>query len=428
MGEMNSEWIENDLRHVWHPFTQHYTASTPLAIVKAKGSILTTDKGKEYIDANSSWWVNTHGHGHPAIGSAIKEQFDKIDHIIFAGCSHPKASELAVRLCNKLGNGFERVFFSDNGSTAVEVAIKMAIQFWFNKGEDRPNFIALQGAYHGDTFGAMSLGERDLFNRPFEPYFFDVHYLGFPHKNEEDRILERAKRILASRKVAGLILEPLVQGASGMRMYSVEFLDRLTALAKKYGTLVIFDEVMTGFGRTGKLFAMDHCEIKPDIITLSKGLTAGVLPMGLTITSDKIYETFLSEETARGFLHGHSFTGNPLACAAACANLDLFEDQSTWMNIERITEWNRSFLQQFSSSKWIAETRQSGTILAIELRDEVNGYYSKLRDKAYSFFLEKGVLLRPLGNVIFVNAPYCITNKELEKIGQAITDFIDSID
>lgn len=425
---MNNNWVANDLKHVWHPFTQHFTASIPLAITKAKGAILTTEDGNEYIDANSSWWVNTHGHGHPVIGAALTKQFEEIDHVIFAGCTHPKATELATRLCEKMGDKFQRVFFSDNGSTAVEVALKMAIQYWYNKKEERPNFIALQGAYHGDTFGAMSVGERDLFNRPFEPYFFEVHYLGFPSSKEEERILERAKRILSSRKVAGLIVEPLVQGASGMRMYSVDFLDKLTSLAKKYGTLVIFDEVMTGFGRTGELFAMNHCETKPDIVTLSKGLTAGVLPMGLTVTSNAIYETFLSEEMSRGFLHGHSFTGNPLACAAACANLDLFEQDETWENINRISDWNRAFSSRISSSNLVAEIRQLGTILAIELKDEVSGYYSPLRDAAYSFFLERGVLIRPLGNVIFINAPYCTSNEELDKVGEAIYAFLQLLD
>lgn len=421
-------WVDDDIRYVWHPFTQHYTALQPLPIVRAKDAVLFTEDGREFIDANSSWWVNTHGHGHPKIGEALNHQFQELDHVIFAGCTHPKAVELSRRLCDKLPSSFNRVFFSDNGSTATEVAVKMAIQYWYNKQEDRPKFMALQGAYHGDTFGAMSVGERDLFNKPFEPYFFDVHYLDFPKKELEESILKNADTLLSKKEFAGIILEPLIQGASGMRMYSPEFLDKLTAIAQSYGTLVIFDEVMTGFGRTGKLFAMEYCSVKPDIVTLSKGLTAGVLPMGLTITSDEIFESFLSKETARGFLHGHSFTGNPLACAVACANLDLFENEQTWEAIRMITNWNYEFASHVSSFKFVKEARVMGTIIAIELEDEVNGYFSQLKDIAYSFFLEEGMLIRPLGNVIFVNAPYCIKPDELSTIGEAILKFIQSID
>lgn len=420
--------LKKDKRYVWHPFTQHQTAGDPLQVVRAEGTLLFDEKGNDYIDANSSWWVNVHGHGHPHIAKALNEQFQQLDHVVFAGVTHPKAVELAERISQVLPENFERVFFSDNGSTSTEVALKMAFQYWFNKGENRKRVMALEGAYHGDTFGAMSVGERDHFNRPFEPFFFDVDYLPFPSNETEGEVLERAEHLLSSKEFASIIVEPLVQGAVGMRMYSPEFLDALSSIAKKYETLVIFDEVMTGFGRTGKMFAMDHCKEKPDIVCLSKGLTAGVMALGLTVTSQKLYESFLSDEMARGFLHGHSFTANPLACAVSCANLDLFEQDETKNAIDRIGEWNTLFTQELNTFERVEGVRQQGTILAFEVINESgNTYFSSIRDRAYKYFLENGVLLRPLGNTIFINPPYCITEDEYSRLKSVITGFLQSL-
>ncbi|MDB2656566.1 adenosylmethionine--8-amino-7-oxononanoate transaminase [Crocinitomicaceae bacterium] len=430
-----SQLISKDQKHVWHPFTQHHTAGDPLPIVKAEGVYLYDETGKSYIDANASWWVNTHGHGHPHIGKAMSEQFQTVDHIVFAGATHPKAVELAERICGHLPDHFQKVFFSDNGSTAVEIALKMAIQYWHNKGEHKQRFLAMHGSYHGDTFGAMSVGQRGYFNAPFEPLFFDTDYLDFPTESNEVAILERAEILLSSGDFAGLILEPLVQGAAGMRMYSAEFLDRLTAVAQKHDVLVIFDEVMTGFGKTGKLFSMDHCQNKPDFVALSKGLTAGVMALGLTVTSNKIYEAFLGEETTKALLHGHSFTANPIACAVACANLDLFEHEETWQNIDAMVDWNQTFAQELSQFDFVANIRQQGTILAFEVQDTSTGsasvgeasYFSDLKTRAYEFFLERGVLLRPLGNVIFVNPPFCITEEEYGRVKEVILEFLKSL-
>lgn len=420
--------LKKDKRYVWHPFTQHQTAGDPLQVVRAEGTLLYDEKGNDYIDANSSWWVNVHGHGHPHIAKALKEQFQQLDHVVFAGVTHPKAVELAERISQVLPEHFERVFFSDNGSTSTEVALKMAFQYWFNKGENRKRVMALEGAYHGDTFGAMSVGERDHFNRPFEPFFFDVDYLPFPSDETESEVLLRAEHLLSSKEFASIIVEPLVQGAVGMRMYSPEFLDALSSIAKKYETLVIFDEVMTGFGRTGKMFAMDHCKEKPDIVCLSKGLTAGVMALGLTVTSRKLYESFLSDEMARGFLHGHSFTANPLACAVSCANLDLFEQDETKNAIDRIGEWNAVFAEELNAFGRVEGVRQQGTILAFEVINESgNTYFSSIRDRAYKYFLENGVLLRPLGNTIFINPPYCITEGEYSRLKSVITGFLQSL-
>lgn len=420
-------WIEDDKQFVWHPFTQHATAGDPLPIVKAKGTLLFDSNGKSYIDANSSWWVNTHGHGHAKLQAAIHNQFENLDHVIFANVSHEPAATLAKRICELLPDKLERVFFSDNGSTANEVALKMCIQFWHNRGKKRTKIMALDGAYHGDTFGAMSVGERDLFNKPFESLFFEANYLEFPSQDNEDKVLAQAKKHFESNEYAALILEPLIQGASGMRMYSSKFLDQLVELARSYEVFVIFDEVMTGFGRTGKMFAMDHCTNKPDIVTFSKGLTAGVLPMGLTITSNDLFHSFLSEQTEKGFLHGHSYTGNPLACAVANASLDLFEDALTWSRVKRIEEQHLGFVEELKSIELVQNPRVMGTIIAFEVSTDRVGYFSGIRNQAYQYALENGVLLRPLGNTIFINPPYCITPEEYEKLKGTILAFLKSL-
>ncbi|MFM7683506.1 MAG: adenosylmethionine--8-amino-7-oxononanoate transaminase, partial [Bacteroidota bacterium] len=350
-------WLSEDEKYVWHPFTQVKTERPPLVITHAIDATLIASDGSKYLDCNSSWWVNVHGHGNEHISDALQDQFHQIDHVIFAGVTHPKAVELAKRVCEKLNIDLTKVFYSDNGSTAVEVALKMAIQYWHNQNIKRPRILALEGAYHGDTFGAMSVGERDCFNVPYEPYFFEVTYLPFPNSDSEVEILRNAENLLKSGEFGCLILEPLIQGSAGMRIYSISFLEKLTTLAKKYGTLVIYDEIMTAFGRTGKLFAFEHSNVQPDMICLSKGLTGGVLPLGLTVTTQAIFDAFLSEERVKAFLHGHSFTGNPLACAAACASLDLFEKEETWSQINAIGNRNLAFVDTIKSNPQVKEVR-----------------------------------------------------------------------
>lgn len=430
---MSKSKIDADLRardeaHVWHPFTQTYKGVVPLQVKKAEGTLLYGMDDQTYIDANSSWWVNIHGHAHPHIGRALNEQFLKVDHVIFAGATHEKAIELAERICDVLPDNFQKVFFSDNGSTATEVALKMVFQYFHNQGIEKKRVLAMSGAYHGDTFGAMSVGERDKFNAPFEPFFFDVDYLDFPTEENENEILRNATDLFQTGEFCCMIIEPLVQGASGMRMYSAKFLDQLTLRAKENGVLVIFDEVMTGFGRTGKLFAMDYCNEKPDIVTLSKGLTAGILPMGLTITSNDIFNAFLSPDTTKAFLHGHSFTANPLACAVACASLDLFERPETWNNIESIVKWNVDFANELNSCSMISNIRQKGTILAFEVNTEKETtYFSDLRDQLYNYCLDNGIFIRPLGNVVFINPPYCITEGEFKHVKKVLLNFLNEL-
>lgn len=417
-----------DEQFVWHPFTQTFNADAPLQVKRAEGTLLFGMGDESYIDANSSWWVNVHGHAHPHIGNALKTQFETLDHVIFAGATHPKAVELAERICGTLPNHFQKVFFSDNGSTATEVALKMVFQYFFNQGIEKKHVLAMSGAYHGDTFGAMSVGERDKFNAPFEPYFFDVTYIDFPTKGTEQTILENAKKAFETKEYCCLIVEPLIQGASGMRIYSVDFLDALTTLAQENEVLVIFDEVMTGFGRTGKMYAMDYCNVKPDLVTLSKGLTAGVLPMGLTITSDKIFNAFLSLDKTKAFLHGHSFTANPLGCAVACANLDLFEQKETWDKIDQITHWNTAFLEELKAFTNVSNARSLGTILAFEVNTEKEtSYFSDLRDQVFKYCIANGVFLRPLGNVLFINPPYSITEQEYKKVKNVILSFLSGL-
>jgi adenosylmethionine---8-amino-7-oxononanoate aminotransferase len=423
-----SELLKKDKEYVWHPFTQMQTAPEPLELVRAKDTILYTADGKEYIDCNSSWWVNVHGHGNEHIGNAINEQFKQIDHAIFAGATHPKAVELAERIVNLLPNPLTKVFFSDNGSTAIEVALKMVFQYWHNKNQPKKRILALEGAYHGDTFGAMAVGQRGYFNQPFEHFFFDVDFIDFPTKDNEEELLYQAENLFKSTEFAAVILEPLVQGSAGMRMYSAAFLTRLVNLAKHYDVKVILDEVMTAWGRTGTYFAFQHTDIVPDIICLSKGLTGGVLPLGLTVATNEIYEAFLSEDKTKALLHGHSFTGNPLSCAAACASLDLFEQQTTWENVKRIADANEVFALTIDSTG-VENVRSLGTILAIELKvSGESSYFSNIRDEAYAYFLENGILLRPLGNIIFINPPYCITVKELQKVHQTIENFISTLE
>ncbi len=424
-----SQLLHEDAKYTWHPFTQVQTELPPLPIVKAKDATLFAEDGRTYLDCNSSWWVNTHGHGNPYIKQALIKQFDEIDHVIFAGVTHPKAVELSKRILDYLPKNMARTFFSDDGSTAIEVALKMVFQYWFNKNQPKVKMMAMEGAYHGDTFGAMSIGQRGYFNKPFEHLFFDVDYIPFPSAEKEAEILKDVENQFKTNEFAGLIVEPLVQGSAGMRMYRPAFLEALFALAKKYEVLIICDEVMTGWGRTGKMFALEYIQTQPDIICLSKGLTAGVMSLGLTITTNAIFEAFLAPEKTKALLHGHSYTANALACAVACANLDLIEKPMFFENVNRISQQHEVFKNNMERHPRLKEVRQLGTIIALEVKldESDSSYFSSVREEAYQFFLSRGLLIRPLGNVFFLNPPYCSTNDELEKMYSGIVDFLNQL-
>ena len=416
-----------DKQYIWHPFTQMKGAKiTP--IVRGEGVFLIDEEGKKYIDAVSSWWVKIHGHSNPYIGEVLQRQFNELDHIIFAGLTHPKAVELANRLTSKLPQEINKVFYSDNGSTANEIALKMALQFWHNQGMEKNRLIAFEGSYHGDTFGGMSVSARSTFSKPFSEQLFETDYIPVPSVENLNSVCESFENIVAGGQVAAFIYEPLVQGVRGMVMHSPEHLNALLRIAKKYNVLCIADEVMTGFGRTGTLFASDQIDAKPDIVTLSKALTAGVMPLAITACTDEIYDGFYSDDRSKAFLHGHSFTGNALACSVACANLDLLESDDVKSDLERLISCQTKFRIELEGNPKVLDARQQGAILAIELKTVENaGYYSELGSRAYEYFLERGIIMRPLGNVLIVMPPYCICEEDLHYVYEQIRSFITDL-
>ncbi|WP_020605602.1 adenosylmethionine--8-amino-7-oxononanoate transaminase [Spirosoma spitsbergense] len=422
-----NDLAERDRAVVWHPFTQMQTAPLPVPIVRGEGSVLYGADGREYLDMISSWWVNLHGHAHPHIAQRLSEQLNTLEHVIFAGFTHQPAVELAERLLAILPPNQAKVFYSDNGSTAVEVALKMAFQYWHNLGQPRRKVVALENAYHGDTFGAMAVGGRSAFSAPFAPFLFDVDFLPAPVAGQEQAVLEQAKELF-SDDVAAFIVEPLVQGSGGMIMYEPETLDALFSLARQYGVLIIADEVMTGFGRTGKLFASDYLREKADLMCLSKGLTGGTMALGVTTCTQAIYDAFLSTDKLRTLFHGHSFTANPLACAAALASMDLLLLDETQVAIRRIAQKNSTFAQRLATYSTVGNIRQRGTLLAFDLMvGEETSYFNTIRDVAYDFLTARGVLMRPLGNVLYLMPPYCTTDEQLDYTYQQIIDLLQTI-
>lgn len=409
-----NDLAERDQAVIWHPFTQMQTAPLPIPIVRGEGSVLYGADGREYIDMISSWWVNLHGHAHPYIARRVSEQLQTLEHVIFAGFTHSPAVELAERLLAILPQNQTKVFYSDNGSTSIEVALKMAFQYWHNLGRPRKKIVALENAYHGDTFGAMAVGGRSAFTAPFVPFLFDVNYLPVPVVGQEDGILQQAEALFTD-EVAAFIAEPLVQGAGGMVMYEPAVLDELFRLARRSGSLIIADEVMTGFCRTGKLFASDYLDEKPDLMCLSKGLTGGTMALGVTTCSQVIYEAFLSDDKHKTLFHGHSFTANPLACTAALASLDLTLSHETGAAIQRIAESHAEFAARLITYPTVENVRQRGTLLAFDVKiGEQTSYFNTIRDTAYNFLMERSVLMRPLGNVLYFMPPYCTTDAQLQ--------------
>lgn len=420
---MSDSLSSRDKQAVWHPFTPQIGSPQNVPILRGEGALLFDAEGKAYIDAISSWWVNIHGHCNPYITKRIKEQLDSLEHVLFSGYTHEPAVQLAEKL-KALLPAMDKVFYSDDGSTSVEVALKMAFQYWFNKEKPRTKVIAFENAYHGDTFGSMSVGERNVFSSAFTPFLFEVVRIPVPVPGQEKESITEMKRQL-DQDCAAFIFEPLVQGASGMIMYEPHLLDELLALCRQFDVITIADEVMTGFGRTGKMFATDYCNSKPDIMCLSKGLTGGFMPLGVTVCTEEIYRAYKTSDRAKTFFHGHSYTANPLACAAAVASIEWFDEGMVWKDIASLTGKMREARDEFSRHPSVIDARCRGTILALELKtDQQTGYMNAIGEKVAPFFHERGVIMRPLGNVIYTIPPYCITEGELNTVVEAMHEFI----
>ena len=417
--------------HLWHPITQVARSDAPARVVRAQGSVLQLEDGRELIDAISSWWVTLHGHAEPSVAEAIGRQAQQLEQVIFANFSHSPAEELANRLSAL--SGLERLFFSDNGSSAVEVALKMAWQWWRNQGSERRQLIAFEGAYHGDTFGAMAVGDRSVFTEAFEELLFDVTRLPWPATHwGDEQVEEREEAALAALRealqtpTAALIVEPLIQGAAGMRMVRPQFLKAVAEQVQASGALLIADEVMTGFGRTGALFACQRAGIRPDLVALSKGLTAGFLPMAVTLASERIYAGFISDsEPTATFFHGHSFTANPLGCAAALASLDLLE-----ANPERYPDFearHTPHLAALAQHPKVVRPRCTGTVAAFELDAGQTSYLNPIGKTVQRHCIDQGVYLRPLGNVVYLLPPLCTSTDQLERCYGALQSCLDAL-
>jgi adenosylmethionine-8-amino-7-oxononanoate aminotransferase len=416
-------WELND-NLIWHPYSSLMPVFPNLPVASASGAYIHLQDGRTLIDGVSSWWVNLHGHSHPVLAKALYKQALELEHVIFAGFTHQPATDLAAQLIDYTACDFTKIFYSDNGSTAIEVALKMALQYWMNTGEPRHKIIALEGAFHGDTFGAMSVSGRSVFNKMFDTLMWEVDFIPFPGEEQEELCFKQFELLLA-QKPAALIVEPLLQGTAGMRVYRPEFLDRLFALAKKQGVICIADEVLTGFGRTGKPFACYYLQEKPDIMCLSKGLTGGTMPFGVTLANEKIVSAFDVPDLDKILYHGHSYTANPLACAVSLASLALLKESSCINRIAALSSHQQEFAQRLKERFQLKRVDQLGTMVSFELLIEP-GYLSTIRNELYAFFLAHDVLLRPLGNILYILPPYCIEIKDLERIHELIFELLET--
>ncbi|NCI45970.1 adenosylmethionine--8-amino-7-oxononanoate transaminase [Sediminibacterium soli] len=418
---------ERDRQVIWHPFTRQKNGIPPIPVTRAKGSFLYDENGNAYIDAISSWWVTLHGHAHPYIAEKIYRQALELEQVIFAGFTHEPAVQLAERLLPLLPGRFSRVFYSDNGSTSTEVAMKMAIQYWWNRGDKRrKKILAFRNAYHGDTFGSMSVSDRSVFTLAFHDLLFEVIFIDTPTVENIAATCELIGQ--HQEEIAAFIYEPLVQGAGGMKMYAAEMLNQLLAYLKQRQIICIADEVMTGFGRTGRLFASEYMEQRPDIICLSKGLTGGTMALGVTACTDLIYQAYCSDDAYKTFFHGHSFTANPIACAAALASLDLLVQNQSLQTVSAIQKSNESFAETIQQGGYpIRSVRVLGTLLAFEIDQGADEYLNHIGSVLTQQSLAEGVYLRPLGNTVYIMPPYCITEQELQKVYGCIQKLLSGI-
>ena len=418
------ELQEIDKNHLWHPLTQHQLYPDHIAIDKAKGVLLFDTEGNQYIDAISSWYTCMYGHCNPYITEKVSNQMKKLDHVVFTGFTHQPAVELANKLISILPKNQQKLFFSDNGSTSVDIAIKMALQYHFNKGEKKQKIIAFEDGFHGDTFGAMSVSGLSIYNGSFEDYFLQVERIPTPNKNNFQEVKNLLLKHSKTNDIAAFIYEPLVQGAAAMQMHKPEHLNELIEIAKNHNIITIADEVMTGFGKTGKYFASQHMKNLPDIICLSKSLTGGLVPMAITTCSLEIFNAFLSDKMEKGFFHGHTYSANPTSCAAASAGIDLLQSDEIQQNIKMIISSHEKFNQRIKDHPKVKNTRQQGIIFALDL-DLTTERYGNLRFKLFDFFMKKGVYLRPLGSTVYILAPFTTSKKQLQKIYAAIEESLE---
>ncbi len=417
---------ERDKKHLWHPLTQHKLHPNHLPLVKAKGCTLTDEQGNNYIDGIASWYTCMYGHCNEQITSEIKKQLDTLDQVVFSGFTHEPAVELSEKLMQILPQNQQKIFFSDNGSTSVDVAIKMALQYYFNQGEKRTKIVGFEDAFHGDTFGAMSASGLSVYNGPFEEFLLSVDRIAVPNENNIAQIISQFEKLLSTGEVAAFIYEPLVQGAAAMKMHKPELLEALLKIAKKHQVLCIADEVMTGFGKTGKNFASAYMQTQPDIICLSKSLTGGIAPMALTTCTEEVYLAFYDSDIKKGFFHGHTYSANPLVCRAAIASIDLLQSEEIQEQILKVNQAHQIFSDKIKKHPKVKSTRILGVIFALDLDVEMDRY-GKLRDKLFQFFMENGVFLRPLGNTIYILAPFVITANELQKVYDTIEKSLELI-
>ncbi len=430
----------NEPFQIWQPYTQQALDPPPITIERAEGVYLYTADGRRLIDAISSWWVNIHGHAHPHIAAAVADQAGRMEHVIFAGFTHEPAQRLSCKLRQVTPEALSHIFFSDNGSTAVEVALKMAVQHWRNRGKpERKQIVALEHAYHGDTVGAMAVSEASAFTEAFQDWLFPIQRahsaycyrcpVGRKRETCDIECLERLESLLEERgqEIAAVIVEPLIQGAGGMIMHPPEFLKRTRELCTRHGVLLIADEVFTGFGRTGSMFACEGADVVPDIMCLSKGLTGGFLPFAATLCTDEVYEPFHAPDRMRTLFHGHSYAGNPIGCAAAIASLEVFESEPVFERIRTVERIHRERLPMVAEHPMVGDARMIGTVAAMELKATDAGYFSDMKSRLYDFFLGRGVLLRPLGNIIYILPPYVIQPDELHYVYDVVAEAIDHV-
>ena len=419
---------ERDKLYNWHPYTQHKTAKYFPAIVKGEGALLWDENNKEYIDAIASWWVNPFGHSNKVIADAIYKQLTTLEHVLFGGFTHEPAVLLAEKLMEILPSNQKKLFYSDNGSTAVEVAIKVAMQYFYNQNIKKTKIIAFEDAFHGDTFAAMAASGISFFTEAFQGSLLEVVRIPVPTVGNEEKSIQILEKLVKNNEYAAFIFEPLVQGAAGMVMYQPEILDKLIVVCKQNNVFTIADEVMTGFGKTGKTFASDYLIEKPDMMCLSKALTGGTIPMAITTFTQEIFDGFYDDDTNKALFHGHTFTANPTGCAAALASIQLLQTDEMQLNIERIHQSHLRFEDSIKNHPKVKTTRILGVIFALEVVTEnQESYYGTLRNKLYDFFIENGIILRPVGNIVYILPPYVISKNQLEKVYQTIEKALEIV-